>query len=192
MAHESLGIGIEQVRRIRIEQYHHMVRAGIFDDDPHVELLDGILVEMAPQGRAHAYAIQKLIRAIVPTLPADLELLAQLPLTLIDDSEPEPDLAVVRTSEATRDGPHPGCALLVIEVATTSLAKDRGPKSALYARASIPEYWIVNTEDQTVEVSLDPDAANSRYGCTQIFRLGDTLETRAIPGLQIAVANFLD
>ena len=190
MAHESLGIGIEQVRRIRIEQYHHMVRAGIFDDDPHVELLDGILVEMAPQGPRHARIVTALTEAIVRKLPDELALRPQCPLTLAGDSEPEPDLAVVSRTASSPDT-HPTHAFLVIEVASTSLAKDRGPKSALYARAGIPEYWIVNTEDQTVEVSLDPDAASSRYGRTQIFRMGDTLEASVVHGLRLEVASFL-
>lgn len=122
----------ERQRRITLDEYHRIVEAGILGEDEHVELIDGMLVAMTPQGRAHARVIQRLTRLLVRTLGDDLEVLPQLPLTLPDDSEPEPDLAVVRAEDAQSGEHHPRTALLVIEVAGDSLRLDRGSKAALF------------------------------------------------------------
>ncbi len=134
IAHPELA---ERQRRITLDEYHRMAEAGILGEDEHVELIDGMLVAMTPQGRAHARVIQRLTRLLVRALGDDLEVLPQLPLTLPDDSEPEPDLAVVRAEDAQSGEHHPRTALLVVEVAGDSLRLDRGSKAALYARAGI-------------------------------------------------------
>src|SRR4030042_1497589 len=122
-------------RRITVDEYHRMVEARILGEDEHVQLLDGMLVAMTPQGRAHARVIQRLTRLLVRAPGDDLEVLPQLPLTLPGDSEPEPDLAVVRAEDAQSGEHHPRRALLVIEVAGDSLRLDRGAEAARYPRA---------------------------------------------------------
>lgn len=117
----------------------------------------------------------------------DLRVLSQLPLTLAGDSEPEPDLAVVRAGEAASVTRHPGSALLVIEVAGESLRLDRQAKAALYARSAIPEYWIVNLADAAVEVHRDPDPPSALYRRTFTARPGDALEAQSVPGLRVDV-----
>jgi Uma2 family endonuclease len=178
----------ERQRRITLDEYHRIVEAGILGEDEHVELIDGMLVAMTPQGRAHARVIQRLTRLLVRTLGDDLEVLPQLPLTLPDDSEPEPDLAVVRAEDAQSGEHHPRTALLVIEVAGDSLRLDRGSKAALYARASIPEYWIVNLAESTVEVHREADALAGAYRSKTVVPAGQDLAAASVPGLSIEVA----
>ena len=107
---------LEGQRRITVDEYHCMIEAGILGEDEHVQLLSGTLVAMTPQGRPHARVVQRLNRLLVRAIGDDLEVLTQLPLTLLDESEPEPDLAVVRAEDAQSAEHHPRTAVLVIEV----------------------------------------------------------------------------
>lgn len=138
-----------------------MIDAGILGEDDRVEMLHGILVSMSPQSEPHAHAVQTLNRWLVRACSDDLVVRPQLPLTL-GDSEPEPDLAIVHAKDLRR-GEHPSTALLVIEIAGDSLRKDRTVKAALYARAGISEYWIIDLAGRRVHVSRDPDANAGTY-----------------------------
>jgi len=126
----------ERLRPISVDEYHRMIDAGILDEDEKVQLIDGMLVAMTPQGRPHAFVIQELTRLLVRALGDDFKVLTQLPLTLGNDSEPEPDLTVVRAQDAASRTHHPATAALVIEVSGDSLRFDRRTKAALYARAA--------------------------------------------------------
>jgi Uma2 family endonuclease len=179
-----------RLRRIRVDEYHRMIAAGILGEDERVQLVDGLLVAMTPQGRPHAFVIQKLNRLLVRTLPDDFEVLTQLPLTLTDDSEPEPDLAVVKAQDAASRTEHPTTALLIIEVAGESLRFDRRSKAALYARAGVPEYWIVNLSEAAIEVHRGPDAAAGAYGTTLVCRRGEILTTDVVPGIRVEIASL--
>ena len=178
----------ERLRRISVDEYHRMIEAGILDEDEKVQLIDGMLVAMTPQGQPHAFVIMRLTRLLARALSDDFEVLPQLPLTLGEDSEPEPDLAVVRAQDAASKTRHPGTALLVVEVAGDSLRFDRRTKLALYARSGIPEYWIVNLQDAVVEVFREPDAAAGTYRATHVARRGETLASAALPDVGVAVA----
>jgi Uma2 family endonuclease len=118
----------------------------------------------------------------------DVEVLTQLPLTLLDDSEPEPDVAVIRTEDAQSGEHHPRTALLVVEVADATLCIDRQAKASLYARAGIPEYWIVNVAERSVEVQREPDPAVGSYRARTIVPAEGALVVTSVPGLRIDVA----
>jgi Uma2 family endonuclease len=175
-------------RPITLDEYHRMIETGILGEDEHVQLITGTLVAMTPQGSSHAVVIQRLNVAFVRAVGDDLAVRPQLPLSLLDDSEPEPDLAVVRAADAPLGGPHPRGALLVVEVAGDSLRFDRQSKAALYARAGIPEYWIVNLALSVIEVLWEPDPANRAYRASAVAAAGDRLVARSVPGLAIDVA----
>jgi Uma2 family endonuclease len=177
-------------RRITVSEYHRMIEAGILGEDEHVQLIAGTMVAMTPQGRPHARIIQRLNRLLVRVVGDDLEVLTQLPLTLLEDSEPEPDIAVVRAEEAQSREHHPRTALLVIEVAGESLRLDRKSKAALYARAGIPEYWIVNLAESTVEVHREPDPATGSYRARSVVLSGGTLTPTTVPAVRIDVADL--
>ncbi len=178
----------ERLRRIRVDEYHRMIEAGILGEDEHVQLVDGMLVAMSPQGRPHAFVIQELNRLLVRALPDAFKVLTQLPLTLGEDSEPEPDLAVVHARDAASRTEHPTTALLVIEVAGESLRFDRRSKAALYARAGVPEYWIVNLAAGAIEVYRRPDTTTGEYRETLTCHRGEVLAVAVVPGIQVEVA----
>ena len=165
-----------------------MIEAGILVEDERVQLVDGVLVAMTPQGAPHALVIQRLTNLLARALGEEFAVRPQLPLTLGDESEPEPDLAVVRAAEARSRTRHPGTALLVIEVAGESLRLDRQSKAALYARSGIPEYWIVNLADARVEVHRDPDPVLGSYRMTFSRMPGETLIAGSVSGIHVEVA----
>ena len=181
---------VERQRRITVGEYHRMIDAGILGEDEHVQLIAGTLVAMTPQGSRRAVVIQRLTAALVRAVGGDLAVRPQLPLTLLEDSEPEPDLAVVRAADAPFDGPHPRSALLVVEVAGDSLRLDRESKATLYARAGIPEYWIVNLAESAIEAHSEPDRAAGVYRSSAVVACGETLVARSVPNLTIDVASL--
>ena len=168
-----------------------MIEAGILGEDDHVELLEGLLIRMSPQNRPHAFVVQWLTRTLIRTLKADYDVLSRLPLTLGPTSEPEPDVAVVSAEEARSRTQHPRRALLVIEVADESVRKDRSLKAGIYARAAVPEYWIVNIPARCVEVHSDPDAETGRYRSVVTRGKGDRLRASAVSGLELSVDEIL-
>ncbi len=143
--------------RLSVDQYHAMIHMGILTDDDPVELLEGWLVAKMPKNPPHR-AVTRLIRQVLERLvPAEWYVDSQEPITT-DDSEPEPDVVVVRGETRHYLDRHPGPqdVGLVIEVADTTLQRDRGFKKRLYARAGIPVYWIVNLSDNQCEVYTEP------------------------------------
>lgn len=175
-------------RHCTLAEYHSLVRDGVLEEDERVQLLRGTLVAMTPQGVAHAHAIRELIQCFVLAVTGRAKVLVQLPLTLGHDSEPEPDLAIVTLADAARVGGHPSAALLVVEVAGDSLAQDRGVKREIYARASIPESWIVDLAGRAVEVYRDPDASAGVYRGVSRFGGEALLAPLAFPDSSLPVA----
>jgi Uma2 family endonuclease len=187
----ALAAVLEGQRRLRVDEYHRMIDAGVLRDDEPVELVEGILLSVTPQGPRHARVIQRLNRVLVRAVGDDLAVLPQLPLTLGELDEPEPDLAIVRASDASSDQEHPRTALLVVEVADASLARDRGVKAAAYARGGVREYWIVDVTGQRVEVYRDPDIDAGRYRSLAEHDRSSRLTPECLPGLTIPVDEIL-
>jgi Uma2 family endonuclease len=163
-----------------------LVAQGLLDDS-RVELLLGTLVEMSPQGPLHADAVRRLAERFIRDLPRDVHTRVQSPLALSDDSEPEPDIAVVPAADYRLS--HPSQAVLVVEVSDSSLDKDRGIKTALYATAGVPEFWLVNLPDRIVEVHRQPAAG--RYDTIVRRGVADVLTPAGFPALKIDVADIL-
>ena len=176
-------------RLFTVDEFHRMCERGVFGDDERVELLDGVVVAMTTQGPAHAHPIRRLTKWLVLQLGDAFSLLPQLPITLGQRSEPVPDLAIVRAEEGSAQA-HPSGALLVIEVSHTTLSKDRGAKLALDARFSVPEYWIVNVKNATVEVHRDPDPEGGRYRTLLTLGKEATLSAQSVPGVTISLADL--
>jgi Uma2 family endonuclease len=163
-----------------------MVEVGLFRDE-RIELLQGVLVEMSPQGAKHSATVQRLNKVLLRALDPRAEVRIQSPFAAMDDSEPEPDVAIVAPGDY--DEAHPCEAWLIVEVADSSLAKDRGLKAGLYAASSVPEYWIVNLEDRAIEVHWD--IIGGRYARVAPFRLGESIALQAFPDVQIEVSDIL-
>jgi Uma2 family endonuclease len=175
----------ELVRPFTRSEYAQMIELGLFQDE-RLELIRGVLVKMSPQAAPHASTVQKLMMLLVARLQGRFIPRIQLPLALSDDTEPEPDVAVVALGDYEVE--HPTTAQLIIEVSDTTLRKDRR-KAPVYASAGIGEYWIVNLGARTVEVYLSPDG--DRYAEVRTLRAGDTLRPTQLGDISIDVAEIL-
>jgi Uma2 family endonuclease len=176
--------------RISVERYLGLVEAGVFGEDDRVELLEGVIVAMAPQNPPHAAGVARADQALRQAIGGRAHVRPQLSLVL-RRSVPEPDLAVVPGAVDDYVTSHPTTALLVIEIADSSLKQDRLSKAAIYAAAGIPEYWIVNLRDEVVEVSRDPDPAQARYRVVRSAARGERLELVALPGAALDASELL-
>ncbi|HEV7505464.1 MAG TPA: Uma2 family endonuclease [Thermoanaerobaculia bacterium] len=179
----------QEFRHWTREEYERLVAEGFFQPEERLELVDGIIFEMSPQSPPHAVAIRLARRALEPIFSDSFDVLVQMPLALDEDSEPEPDLAVVRGRDPRQNlTSHPTEAALVIEVADSSLSRDR-EKASLYARVGISDYWIVNLKERCVEVSRDPQ--NGAYRSRSVLRAGDSVRPLARPEMPIAISDLL-
>lgn len=177
--------------RFTRERYWNLVRNGVIGPDDRVELLEGVIVAMAPQNPPHAVVIAALTKWLVHTIGDTANVRVQLPLDLSELSTPEPDLAVVAGKPLDHVAAHPTTALLVIEVADGSLIQDRLTKAPLYAAASVLEYWIVNLRDHCVEVHRQPIPTERRYAEMRVVHPGDMLGLAAFALATIDVAEIL-
>ncbi|MCY2993949.1 MAG: Uma2 family endonuclease [Planctomycetota bacterium] len=168
----------EPVLPLTVAQYHAMIRAGALEGGAPIELLEGWLVSKMIKNPSHRVAVRKCRIALERILPAAWSVDTQEPVTTAE-SEPEPDISVVRGDTTTLLDRHPGPNEigLLVEVAETSLERDRGWKKRIYAAAGIPVYWIVNLVDRQIEVFTQPSGPGERpdYGTRQIFLAGDEL-----------------
>ena len=173
-----------------------MIEAGVLTPEKRVELIDGEILAMTPQGSAHATAVSLVQEALRAAFGSQVYVRVQLPLAFGSDSEPEPDVAVVAGSVRDYRDAHPQSALLVVEVADATLAYDRDRKGSLYARAGVPEYWIANLAETCIEVHRDPIVRpHAQFGwhCRTVerFGAGDSITPLSLPTRSIAVADLL-
>jgi Uma2 family endonuclease len=176
----------EEIRPLKREEYDRLVALGAFADE-RIELLEGQLVPMSPIGPTHSSAVQKLVELLLPKLLGRASVFVQSPFGALDSSEPEPDVAVVPFGDYHLE--HPTRAHLIVEVAESSLKRDRGVKQRIYARAGVPEYWIVNVEGRCFEVHTDPSADG--YATRRVVEHGANLAPRAFPDVVVEVRQVL-
>jgi len=177
--------------RFTVDEYYRMAEAGILSHDARVELVDGEIIEMSPIGRLHASRTMYLNAVFSARLGGRSTVSVQNPVRLSSRSEPQPDLALLRPrSDFYASGhPGPGDTLLVIEIADSSLVTDRDVKTPLYARAGIPETWVLNLVADTLEVYRQPSADG--YRDVRILRSGDTVSPEAFPDVVLSAADIL-
>lgn len=182
------------VRRFSVDEFHRLIERQVIDEDDRIELLEGWLVPKMTHNPLHDGTLQIVAARIQQSLLAGWVLRIQSAVTL-PDSEPEPDLAVVRGTERTYLRRHPGAEDigLIVEIAGSSLDQDRQQKSRIYARAGIATYWIVNLTDLVVEAYSQPTGAggSARYAETQVYRTGDSIPLR-IDGTLLANIPAID
>ncbi len=177
-------------RLLTVEEYHKMIEVGIFDEDDRLELINGEIIEMSPIGSLHASRVNRIVSVFRKLPEEDAILSVQNPITVRPISEPEPDISLLKYREDFYESKHPtpDDTLLVIEVSDTSLSYDREVKKPLFAEAGIPELWIVNIEDEQVEVYKNP--VKGDYGRRQDFKRGDTIFLEKLD-LSIKVTKIL-
>ena len=176
--------------RLTLADYHRLGEAGILSADDRVELLEGQLVDMSPIGPRHAFVVEALNEALVTAVAGRASVRPQNPIILDNRSEPQSDFAVVRRRRPGQPHTHPEPedVFLLIEVADSSLAIDRGAKLALYARAGIREYWLVDLTTDCVFVHRDPEG--ERYTTVRRVQPPATLEISGLPGVAIEAASI--
>jgi Uma2 family endonuclease len=185
-----------KTRPWRRVEYERLIETGFFPPGDPVELVGGQLIVAEPQGSGHFAAIRAVEEALRTAFGSGWEVRRQGPLALDEESEPEPDVAVVPGSFRDYVVEHPSRPVLVVEVSESSLALDREHKGSLYARAGLADYWIVNLVDDIIEVYREPapDPAASfgwRYRSVEVFGREDFLSPLALPRAHIRVLTLL-
>jgi Uma2 family endonuclease len=177
-------------RKFTVEEYHLLARAGVLKEDDRVELLEGEIVEMSPIGSRHAACVDRLNR-VFSRLGERTIVRVQSPLRLGDLAEPQPDLALLRPRSDFYATAHPGPedVLLVVEVAETSSDYDRQIKIPLYARWGIPEAWLVDLDQDRVEVHRDPSPEG--YRDVRAITRSEALAPVAFPDLDLRAQDVL-
>jgi Uma2 family endonuclease len=175
---QPLAGAYHSFRRWTVDEYHRMIDAGILTDEDKVELLEGYVVLKMPRNAPHDGTIDLVDGALDRVVPSGWFLRIQQAVTLTD-SEPEPDVAVVRGNRRSylKHHPTPGDIGLLVEIANTSLDRDRDDKTRIYARAGILCYWIVNLSDARIEVYTQPSGPTAvpAYAQRQDHRAGDMI-----------------
>ena len=166
-----------------------MGEVGIFSEDDRVELVCGEVIETSPIGKRHAACVARLTQVLTLLLHRTALVWPRSPIRLDDYSEPQPDIAVLkpRADFYERALPTPEDVLLVIEVSDTTLDYDRRVKVPLYARAGVPEVWVVNLSDEQVEAHAAPSGGN--YQAAGTYARGDELRSHSLPALRLPVAE---
>jgi Uma2 family endonuclease len=185
-----------RTRRFTRAEYDRLIDLGVFQPGEAIELIGGELVVAEPQGAAHYTAIVKTVKALEMAFGPGWYVRMQGPLGLGDDSEPEPDIAVVRGDPGDYGRAHPARAALTVEVAEASLAIDRAHKGSLYARAGLPDYWVLNLVDRQLEVYREPavDCASPfgwSYSSREVVHAAGRITPLASPNASIRVATLL-
>jgi Uma2 family endonuclease len=178
--------------RITLEQYDEMIRRGDFEprEDHHVELIYGEISPMSPINPAHSFAVALLNEWSFESLPRGAAWVwtqSSFDIPLLE-SAPEPDVAWLRRQDYSTRRPTPEDVLLVIEVADSSLARDRGLKAGLYAAAGLADYWIVNIPERSIEVRRDPQGGS--YASVVVLKAGDEARPLAFPEIALPVSRI--
>jgi Uma2 family endonuclease len=191
-----MDTGIVRSRRWNRVEYARLMDCGLLREGDPVELVGGHLVVKEPQHASHAAAIRLVTKALEAVFGAGWDVRAGLPIALDPESEPEPDVSVVRGGPRDYLADHPARPALVVEIASSSLAFDRRYKGSLYARAGLPDYWILNLVDRRLEVNREPlsdPAAELGWSYRKVVVLGprDLVEPLAAPQRRVRVADLL-
>jgi Uma2 family endonuclease len=185
-----------RTRRFSRAEYEKLIDLGVFQPGEAIELIGGELMVAEPQGASHYTAIRKTAKALEAAFGPGWEVRTQGPIGLDEDSEPEPDVAVVPGTPDDYRSAHPSRPVLTVEVAESSLGADRQRKGSLYARAGLPDYWVLNLVERVLEVYREPapDPAAPfgwRYTRREVFDASAWFTPLAAPGSIIPVAHLL-
>jgi Uma2 family endonuclease len=177
--------------RLDAEQYFALVERGELRPDDRVELLEGVVVSMSPQGSPHANAITRINALLVPLVGARGVVRVQCSFRAGRYNVPEPDFAVVPGPLDRWEHAHPSEALLIIEVSDSSLPTDRLSKAAIYAAAGVPQYLVVNLPGDRIETFAGPDAARAQWRQSRPAFRGERIALVALPDVSLAVDAML-
>jgi len=185
--------GLPPRRAFNVEDIRRMIEAGVLREDENIELVEGEIVVMAAKGYSHEMVKTALLRAVILTAPADVEVGVEMSIQFSEGILLEPDIAVIPADRLLRSDAEfvsveqGGCSL-IIEVAASSVSYDKGRKAALYARLAVREYWVVEADERRVWIHTDPTA----NGWSSIVERGpdDVLTTPALPNFAIKLGDI--
>ena len=179
------------------EEFERLAEVGLLLPDRRYELIEGEILQLAPMRRPHAAALTKVRDALLAVFGSGHHVAEQIPVDLGDITSPQPDIIVVKGGVDDYIDTHPaaGDLALVVEVSDSTLSYDRGRKAAVYARAGIPDYWIVNLAERTLEVRREPgprpgSPGGHGYGSPLVLRPGETVTALAAPAQVIQVETL--
>lgn len=172
---------------VTVDEFARMGEAGVFAEQPRVELVDGEIRDMTPIGPSHAVVVSLLAEQLFARLAGKAYVSIQNPIRLDRHNEPQPDAAVARRRLDSYAARHPGAndVLLVVEVGDSSLRHDRAVKAPRYGKAGIPETWLVDPAAEIVTVFTGP--GGDGYAHRQVRRRGDAITATAVPDLTVQV-----
>jgi Uma2 family endonuclease len=176
-------------RKLSLDEFHRMGAAGILKEDDRIELIDGEMIEMAPIGTRHLSKVNRLQRMLSLAVGNDAIVSTQNPIALPPDNEPQPDIALLKPRSDDYEGRLPGAtdALLVIEVADTTLAYDRDIKIPVYARHGIPEVWLFDLQGGSLFVHREPGPKGYQRVLTP--KRNETASPLLLPNIKIDLAE---
>lgn len=179
-----MAIQIER-HQFTIDDLHRMVEAGVLPEDGRVELIEGDIIEMSPIGDPHAETVDTLAEPLIKLAPADVRFRSQNPLWIDERTMVQPDLMLLRRQSYRHQTPRPADVLLLIEVSDSTLRYDRDVKIPLYARAGVPEVWLVDLQGEVV--TRYSGVRDGEYRLIERLRRGDRIAATLVPSVEIDV-----
>ncbi len=182
---------VQTHHRFSVQDYHRMAETGVLRPDTRVELLDGKIIDMSPIGPFHGGVAKFLNKVFTSAARGRWVASVQDPLSLGEHSEPQPDIMLLKPAKDfyRRRHPQPADVFLLVEISDSTLETDQADKLPAYGRAGIPEVWIVNLNELTVEVYREPQF--NGYGSKTILQTGDQACPLAFPDAAVDVAELL-
>ena len=180
-----------KLRQISVKQYDAMIKNGVFDENDHIELLNGAIIEKMPKGTKHSSANDRATRLFYRILGEKVTVRNQNPIWLDDFSEPEPDIVLAENDENEYEETHPtpNDIFLILEISDSTLSYDRRAKSLAYSKAGIRQYILLNVQERTLEDYRQPGADG--FQSKQTYRAGQNFNLVAFPEISVEVSEFL-
>lgn len=184
-------MSVQTKHRFNVKEYYRMAETGVLPPDVRVELLNGEIIDMSPIGPFHGGVVKRLSRLFNVKAKGRWTVSTQDPVHLDNHSEPEPDVMLLKpaSGDYTSRHPKPDDVFLLIEVSDTTVGYDREEKLPAYGRAGIAEVWIVNLDDQTIEVYREPHFTG--YGSKTILSAGEKATPQSFPDISVDIAELL-
>jgi Uma2 family endonuclease len=179
-----------QIRPLTRVEYYRMIETGIIHEGERVELISGQIFTMAAKGIRHTICTRRLFKQLLGLMSGQADVQSQDPITLPNNSEPEPDIVIARLREDNYETSYPAPAdiILIIEVADSTLKFDRETKAPLYAAAGIREYWIFNLIDNCLEIHRQPEGA--LYTDVRSIEPSQSVALSQFPEITLNISDF--
>lgn len=177
--------------RFSVADYHKMIKAGVLSEDNRVELLEGVIIKMSPKGKRRAAATNRVAKVFIQTFGDRAIVTNQNPIQLDDNSEPEPDIALLapQEKEYTDRLPQAADVFVILEVSDTTLKFDRETKGVTYAKAGIKQYLVMNVKGREIVDMREPSPEGYRH--TRVLRADERFNLVAFPEIEITVGDLL-